>query len=297
MTPSDGGPIRLHEDAALFQQAVTFTAAETGFDARLIEKDYYCTVLLQRLATACPTLVFKGGTCLAKIHNGFYRLSEDLDFSIPMPLGATRVERSRAVQEARDVLNNVETRLAGFRVATALTGSNNSTQYNAVLQYTSPADGHAESIRVEIGLREPLISAVAHGAARTLLLDPVGATPMVSPVSVPCLSLGEAMAEKVRAALSRTEAAIRDFYDVDHAARAGRLDPDDPAFLALVHRKLRVPRTGAMDVSAARLAALRGQLESDLRPVLRPADFAAFDLDRAFAAISRVAGALDALAA
>ena len=42
---------------------------------------------------------------------------------------------------------------------------------------------------------------------------------MVPAFSVPCLSRAEAMAEKLRAALSRRDVAIGDFYDVDHAVR------------------------------------------------------------------------------
>jgi predicted nucleotidyltransferase component of viral defense system len=39
--------------------------------------------------------IFKGGTCLNKIDVGFYRLSEDLDFSIPVNFAATRGERRK----------------------------------------------------------------------------------------------------------------------------------------------------------------------------------------------------------
>lgn len=43
--------IRLHrENQKLFREAIDFTAAETGFSPRLIEKDYYCSVLLKDLA-------------------------------------------------------------------------------------------------------------------------------------------------------------------------------------------------------------------------------------------------------
>ena len=83
MSKPDPTAIRAHEDRDWFLEAVNFTAAETGFSPRLIEKDYFCTVLLQYLAMA-GVLVFKGGTCLAKVHGEFYRLSEDLDFVIPM---------------------------------------------------------------------------------------------------------------------------------------------------------------------------------------------------------------------
>ena len=70
-------PIALHEDVALFGEALRFTAAETGFISRLIEKDYFCTLVLRYLCEADVTLIFKGGTCLAKVHAGFYRLSEE----------------------------------------------------------------------------------------------------------------------------------------------------------------------------------------------------------------------------
>jgi hypothetical protein len=45
-------------------------------------------------------------------------------------------------------------------------------------------------------------------------------------------------------------------------------------------------------VSATRLAGLRPQLEAQLKPVLRDADFALFDLDRAFGAVAEVAEAV-----
>jgi hypothetical protein len=42
MRAPDLPPIRNHEDPVLFREALSFTAAETGFTARLIEKDYFC---------------------------------------------------------------------------------------------------------------------------------------------------------------------------------------------------------------------------------------------------------------
>ena len=82
--------LRLHEDVPLFREAIAFTAAKTGFAGQIIEKDYFCTILLDDFARhGGVDLIFKGGTCLAKVHAGFYRLSEDLDFAIPMPVDAS----------------------------------------------------------------------------------------------------------------------------------------------------------------------------------------------------------------
>ena len=111
-------------------------------------------------------------------------------------------------------------------------------------------------------------------------------------VTVPCVSRDEAMAEKLRAALSRRDVAIRDYYDVDHAVRRLGFRVHDAALLALVKQKLAVPGNEPVDVSAGRRVALQHQLGSELKPVLRDPDFAEFDLDRAFATVVEVAAAL-----
>src|SRR6266545_7444269 len=109
MSKAEPLAINAHEDAALFREAVQFTAAETGFVPRLIEKDYFCTVLLAFLSeTAGDELVFKGGTCLAKVHAALYRLSEDLDFTIPVSVNAKRKERSSRVERVKIALTGLK---------------------------------------------------------------------------------------------------------------------------------------------------------------------------------------------
>jgi predicted nucleotidyltransferase component of viral defense system len=292
MRAPESDAIRLHEDVTLFREAVNFTAAETGFVPRLIEKDYFCSVLLQYLAPAGGGLVFKGGTCLAKVHAGFYRLSEDLDFVIPTPVDVSRADRRRRAVQSKDAIVKIKERLSGLRVITALTGANDSTQYSAVIGYASLLGREEEAIRIEVGLREPLLRPAMRGEARTLLLDPISGSPLLPVVPVKCLSRQEAMAEKLRAALSRRDVAIRDFYDIDHAVRRLGLRLHEPELLELVREKLAVRGNEPLDVSAARLAELRPQLGSQLEAVLRPRDFAEFNLERALATVVEVASAL-----
>ena len=50
----------------------------------IIEKDYYLHRLLDRISRDSylrEKMVFKGGTCLVKAYLGYYRFSEDLDFT------------------------------------------------------------------------------------------------------------------------------------------------------------------------------------------------------------------------
>lgn len=114
-----------------------------------------------------------------------------------------------------------------------------------------------------------------------MLLNPLSGQPTVAPFPALCLSYREAMAEKLRAALTRMDAAVRDYFDVDHAARHGGVVASDRALLDLLRRKLKVPGTAPVDVSPERVEKLRSQLEPELRPVLREQDFAQFHLERA----------------
>jgi hypothetical protein len=246
-------------------------------------------VVLEYLAAGDADLTFKGGTCLAKVHGSFYRLSEDLDFSISTPFHASRKERSRRADPLKPVVGEIPKRLPGFRIVEPFRGANESTQYNAVVGYDSLLDSHLEPIGIEVGLREPTLTAPQQGSSKTMLLNPVDGRPLIRAFAVSCLSYREAMAEKLRAALTRREVAIRDFFDVDYAVRSGALDTSDQELLDLLRAKLEAPGTSPVDVSAGRAMELRGQLEVELRPVLREQDFAGFDLERGLETVRAVA--------
>lgn len=283
-------PIRWHvDDPDLLREAIVSTATEMNYNPRLVEKDYFCSVLLERLSTSKAGITFKGGTCLSKIHGNLYRLSEDLDYTISTLPGATRTDRRRGVEAAKAAFAALPDALPGFTVLESLRGANNSSQYNGAVGYQSLVDGHREPIRVEISVSEPTLLAVEAGRARTAVLNPLTGRPLIPPFTVETLSYDEAIAEKVRAALCRRDVAIRDYFDVDHAVHSGKLDPFDPAFLNLVRRKIAAPRTGPVDVSDARVADLHRQLDAQLLPVLRERDFAQFDLERAMSTARGIA--------
>jgi len=279
----------LHKDAEIFRDALALTRERTGFAERLIEKDYFCTALLEYLAATANKLVFKGGTCLAKVHANFYRLSEDLDFVIPMPTDAPRAKRSKRAAAVKEAVAALPKQIPFFRLVEPLTGANNSTQYNAVIGYASLVGRQEETIKIEVALREPLLLDPLNALAQTILLDPVSRKPLLKPLEVRCIAKMEAFAEKFRAALSRREVAVRDFFDLDYAVRRLGLQSENPELIDLVRRKLTVPGNEPVDVSANRLAALRQQVGPQLQPVLRAEDFAEFDLERAFQTVATMA--------
>jgi predicted nucleotidyltransferase component of viral defense system len=285
--------IKLHEDTELFREAVNLTAAETAFAARLIEKDYFCSVLLEHLSAMTEgELVFKGGTCLAKVHAGFYRLSEDLDFVVPMAVDAPRAERSSRAAGFKATLAALPRAQPCFRIVEPLQGANESTQYIGSVSYLSVLDRQEGAISIEISLREPLLTPAVTGAAQTILLDPITRSSLVPAVSVSCISKSEAIAEKFRAALTRRDAAIRDFYDLDYAVRKHDARTEDLELIRLVKQKLAVPGNEPVNMGPDRLAELRRQLDTRLKPVLRERDFSEFDLDCAYEMVGEMAKAV-----
>lgn len=272
--------IHLHEDSIMFREMLNFTAAETTFPARLIEKDYFCTVVLEFLKDM-PGLVFKGGTCLAKVHADFYRLSEDLDFVIPMPVDSTQKQRSLTIDPAKVVFKKLSSGSAIFREKKALTGANKSIQYIGELEYDSFLSNTAESIKIEISVREPLLEPTISHKAKTILLSPLTTKQAVDPVGVTSISRREAYAEKFRAALTRREPAIRDYFDIDYAITQLDLNPSEEELTSLVRKKLAVPGNEKQELNTDWLKVLQLQLDAQLKPVLRIADYGKFDLTRA----------------
>ena len=285
--------LTLHKDTVLFREAIRYTAASTGFGARLIEKDYYCSVLLHVLAvrTDLP-LVFKGGTCLAKVHAGFYRLSEDMDFLIPVEIDAKRSTKRELILPVKDAFERLHADNSCFDILQPLEGANQSSQYLGAVGYSSVISNVVETVKLEISMREPLYEPIHPGAAHTLLRHPGTEADAVKGFEVPSISLTEAYAEKFRAALTRPEVAVRDFYDIDYAMRIGVIDIERQQFIELVKNKLAVPGNLPANISTERMDGLVAQIGSRLRPVLREEDYQSFDVQRAIDAVMQVARAV-----
>jgi len=286
----DNSALQPHSDSRSFLERVRTTSDQSGFDPRLVEKDYYCSLLLQVLCGVAHPLVFKGGTCISKVFSSFYRLSEDLDFCIPGSV--SRAIRRRTIAPLKEDIAALSDRIAGMVVQEPLTGRNESTQYVAQVGYASVITGALEPIKVEIGLREPLMRPSESKPARTLLKDPFSGREVLEPFAVRVMNEQEAWAEKTRAALCRLDPAIRDFFDLDFARTNLGIEFEGDDFLDLVRGKLAVPGNGPLNLSAERRVALEKQVEGQLRPVLRPRDFERFDLQRVWISLVSLADRL-----
>jgi len=262
MDPSRDNMIAVHEDQDFFREAVLFTAGQTGLNANLIEKDYYCTVLLQYLYQQPESsLIFRGGTCIGKVYADFYRLSEDLDFMIATSPEASIMTRRKRIAPIKDWVLQISEALSVFTPPDAFTGHNSSRQYVAYVTYPSVFLSEEPSrIKIEVGLRETTLMPPVQTKARTLLLNPFTRKALVSNIDVITLTMEEAIAEKLRAALTRLDPAIRDFFDIDYLVSQHKIDLTDQNLLQLVAKKLKVPENPPVDLSQARKEKLKTQI-------------------------------------
>lgn len=266
-----------------FLACIEYTAGKTGFRSELIEKDFLCSLILMDVFESLDTpLVFKGGTLLAKIHAGFYRLSEDLDLSISLPHNISREKRSQMIRPFKNYVNSIPTRLGIFNVEQPLSGTNESKQYNARLGYQSQLSPIEGNILFEISIREEHQQESEIANANTVLEDFLTEKPYITPYPVKIFNKLEAYAEKMRAALTRTQPVIRDFYDLHFALKNKIIELSDPIYTNLVRSKLAITKKAPIDLSEIKLKKLQAQIATELLPTLSSKVENDFDLEKIF---------------
>ena len=135
----------LHDDTALFEEALLGAAAEFSMSEEFIAKDYWAMTMLAEVMKRSQILVFKGGTCLSKCYGAINRFSEDVDLGIPYEHATEGMRRGikRAVVESADVL--------GVEVSN-LSETRSRREYN---RYDIALGGAARSLILETAVMTP----------------------------------------------------------------------------------------------------------------------------------------------
>lgn len=267
-------------------------ARKHNFRPAIVEKDYYLTVILNNVESYfSDKLIFKGGTLLNKIHLNYRRLSEDLDFTIFSSIELdTRTKRSKAIQPIRE-------KMAGFLGSLDLRskrpegeGFNNSTQYVFNILYPSFITGEDGNINIEVSLRQMPIDKPVYNAVEHFYKDPFTGENLIPANKILSLSLNEAVAEKLKAAISRRDLAIRDYYDLWHIAE-NRFDFYNRHFISIFKQKLVEERYRNdyrynFGLNGDAIELLNRQIETDLMPVIRLGE--QFDLNKVFERFNKI---------
>jgi len=285
----------IHNDKNRFSELVDRIATQTGFYAPLMEKDYYLTIILSRIHKLSANLVFKGGTCLNKIYYAYYRLSEDLDFSMQLPEGpVTRNLRRKTVQPVKDKIESFAAQF-GMRVdGVDHAGTNESRQYIFYFVYDSVLVPTEQTIRFEIGLRFNPVQKTGLKPVQHKFIHAFTGEPLFDGGKINCLSLNEIVSEKLRASALRPKIAPRDFYDIDFILRNG-FDLTNKEIMVLFAEKIKED-AGEPDISRYRInlgrsnkeiQEMRSRIDDELLGVLTADERKNFHLDKALERINK----------
>ncbi len=229
----------LHSDKDEFIKILERVSAQTGFPLRLLEKDYYLTIILSQINEKLSRdLILKGGTCLNKIYHSYYRLSEDLDFSLRLPRDkTTRGMRRKAIKPVKESIQSFAESLKMTIDDRDRAGHNESTQYIYYFLYESTVLNKKEKVKLEIGLRSNPVLPVEEKQVNHKFLHPFTGEPLFDGGKIVCLAMKELIAEKMRAAATRLTIAPRDFYDLGYFLNAG-FNFTDMEFLQVFKKKI-----------------------------------------------------------
>lgn len=243
------------------------------FDPFKFEKDFLLTLILIKFWEKYKDLVFKGWTCLNKVYFPYFRLSEDLDFVLDMEIG--RNARKTILKEYEEnfikdlsilgiTLREERTKFDEYRLAMF------------TFEYRSIINQSLQTIKIDISLKGRLSLWAKPGKIQSIFIDSVYEEPLFSQDhTISCIDLTESVAEKMRAALTRREPAIRDFFDIWYVRSFSDFDFERDEFRSLLRQKLtEVQYEYTLENNKS---LLERQIVTDLKPVLT--DNYGFDFD------------------
>lgn len=231
------------------EKIIDFISQRLNISRRdLIEKDIILTNILRSLSSErnfSKNYAFKGGTCLIKCYLGYYRFSEDLDFTY---LNQKDFE-GKSEKQIRTLISDKidEFALMLEKIAKPLDlrfknekqnreyfefgGSNSFVTFK--LWYFSKELNKDTFIKIQINHREKLRYKVKEAESRFIVpkalerdfsfLQGEEADLLTRPLKITCYDLKEVLIEKVRAILTRRGVKARDFIDVYKITKINKL--------------------------------------------------------------------------
>jgi len=286
----------IHENKGEFIKTLGRASKKKGFLLPLIEKDYYLTLIISRIHELSENLVFKGGPCLNKVYYAYYRLSEDLDFSMILPqYEATRGQRRRCIQPVKDKIKKFIEQFGMKLEDAGNPGHNESRQYIYYFVYQSALREIETKINLEIGLRFNPIDMIEKRPVQHAFLHPFTGDQLFDGGQISCLSLNELIAEKLRAGAIRKIIAPRDFYDIDFVLR-NNFDLINNKVMMFFKKKLQEDNADTdlgkyrrnLGRSEEEIKDMDSRIEKELFDVLTPEERKNFDLSTALRRINKL---------
>ena len=198
-------------------------SAATRVDPMVVDLDYslgWFLLGMRKTSTALGGLLFKGGTCLRKCYFHDYRFSEDLDFTATKYLSPADIEVW--VKKSVDWVSNYDgpdfhVQPIHFEVVDDEYGNES---YQARIYYRGPLrwGGSPRTVKLDITRAEVILLPVNEKQIIHSYSDQAS----FADINLPCYSLEEVIAEKIRAVGGQRRFAVsRDLYDIYNLISTG----------------------------------------------------------------------------
>ncbi len=204
----------------ILQKEIVTIAAHKGVVKSTIDKDWalgHFIDAIYSIPELRQKLIFKGGTYLKKCYIPDYRFSEDLDFTSTdkdFILTGKHLDNISAFLKQRVEMPTYIESLKELKFKDKLTG------YEAIIKFwgsdhprndSPPATQRWQTkVKIEIILYELILFPIAYRDVVHSYSDKLTGNAL----QVPCYSIEEVMAEKIRSLIQRSYTAPRDFYDI-----------------------------------------------------------------------------------
>ena len=198
-------------------------SATTRVDPMVVDLDYslgWFLLGMRKTSTSLGGLLFKGGTCLRKCYFHDYRFSEDLDFTATKYLSPADIEVW--VKKSVDWVSNYDgpdfhVQPIHFEVVDDEYGNES---YQARIYYRGPLrwGGSPRTVKLDITRAEVILLPVNEKQIIHSYSDQAS----FADINLPCYSLEEVIAEKIRAVGGQRRFAVsRDLYDIYNLISTG----------------------------------------------------------------------------
>jgi len=247
------------------KEFVEYLSDKLGIERKdLIEKDIILQLLLKEMGGNDffrNNFAFKGGTCLIKCYLGYYRFSEDLDFTY---INQKEFEKKSQKTVRKIISRKIEIIMDMLKVASEklgldfkpeknnkryfeFGGSNKFTTFK--LWYNSDMLGRESFIKIQINFVELILFPIIKSKVKTIIskidakelkfLFPEYSS-LLFDLNINIYKIKEILVEKVRAILTRKGIKARDFIDVFLIIKKGvRLESFEKEILSKIRFMLK----------------------------------------------------------
>lgn len=237
-------------------------SAATRVDPMVVDLDYslgWFLLGMRKTSTSLGGLLFKGGTCLRKCYFHDYRFSEDLDFTATKYLSPADIEVW--VKKSVDWVSNYDgpdfhVQPIHFEVVDDEYGNES---YQARIYYRGPLrwGGSPRTVKLDITRAEVILLPVNEKQIIHSYSDQAS----FADINLPCYSLEEVIAEKIRAVGGQRRFAVsRDLYDIYNLVSFGI---NKKSVMQILPDKFEIRGLSLMGIDVKTIKQRRSEFEKD----------------------------------